>query len=298
LLQPTRLALALVLVWGAAPRAEATPGRTKRMRPLAVAVTSAEPLPEIHVEKATPTVLFFPATLAESTLTVDEQPRTVDTAAVPGGGSRIRVLDVGNRSIIVQPVADLGPGERHELSVFFADGSAPARAAFALVTDPSDVDARIDVERPEPPATACPAEAPRPPPKPEDFVLLGYVNVDGVRTGAVAPAKDEARGLKSGRGDSYRGATWALVDVKISNAAGQQPWTPREATFTSRRGVTLRARVVTVGSGEIPPGEVRRVLAGVDTVPASEGEVFSLEVRGSGGRSLVIPGVRFTEGDR
>ncbi len=106
MLQPTRLALALVLVWGTAPRAEAVPGRTKRLRPVAVALTSAEPLPEIHVEKATPTVLFFPATIAGSTLTVDEQPRAVDTAAVPGGGSRIRVITLpgkGDR----QPEASL-----------------------------------------------------------------------------------------------------------------------------------------------------------------------------------------------
>lgn len=297
MLRPVRLALALVLLGGAAPRADAAPPRTKRERPVAVIVNPVEPLPEIHVEAAAPTLLFFPTTIAESTLTVDEQPRTVDTAAVPGGGDRIRVLDVGKRTILVQPVEDLRPGERHVLAVFFADGSAPARAAFALVTDPDEVDARIDVKRPAPTA-ACPAEAPRPPPGPEDFVLLGYIDEKGVRTRPVDPAKDEARGLESGPGGSYRGATWALVDVLIVNSAGRQPWTPREATFTSRRGATLRARVVTVGGAEVASGGSLRVLAVADAVPASAGEVFALEVRGSGGRSLVIPDVRFTEGDR
>jgi uncharacterized protein (TIGR02268 family) len=255
-------------------------------------------LPEVRVEKATPTLLFFPSAIAESTLMVDGLPRTVDATALPGDGARIRVLDIGKRTILVQPVADLGPGERHELAVFFADGRAPAQAAFALVTDPAEVDARIDVERPEPPDTACPAEAPRPPPRPEDFVLLGYVDEKGVRTGAVRPANDEARGLRSTAGWSFRGTAWALVDVQIVNLAGQQPWTPREATFTSRRGATVRARVVTVGSGEIPPNESRRVLAVVDALPKNSGEVFALEVSGSGGRSLVIPDVRFTVGDR
>ncbi len=298
MLQPVRLALALVLVWGTAPRADAAPPRTERKRAVSVVVNPDAPLPEIRVEAASPTWLYFPAAIAESTLTVDGQPRTVDTATVPGDGTRIRVIDVGKRSIIVQAVEDLPPGERHELTVFFADGRAPARAAFVLVTDPAEVDARIDVERPEPPDAACPVEAPRLPPRPEDFVLLGYVDENGVRTGAVGEAQDEARGLESGRGGSYRGATWALVDVRIVNAAGQQPWTPREATFTSRRGVTLRARVVTVGGGKVAPGGSLRVLAVADTVPASAGEVFSLEVRGSGSRSLVIPDVRFTEGDR
>ena len=288
----------LALLGGAAPRADAAPGRAKRERPVAVAVSPAEPLPEIHVEAAAPTLLFFPTEIAKSTLTVDGVARTVDKAAVPVGESLIRIVDVGERSILVQPVEDLRPGERHELVVFFADGRAPARAAFTLVTDPAEVDARIDVERPASPNAACPAEAPRPPPRPEDFVLLGYVDEKGVRTGSVGPANDDARGLRSAAGGSFRGKAWALVDVRITNVAGQQPWTPREATFTSRRGVTLRARVVTVGSGEIPPGEFRRVLAVADAVPASAGEVFALEVSGSGGRSLVIPGVRFTEGDR
>ena len=298
MLQPTRLALALVLVWGTVPRADAAPPRTERKRAVSVVVNPDAPLPEIRVEAASPTWLYFPTAIAESTLTVDGQPRTVDAAAVPGEGVRIRVLDVGKRSIIVQPVEDLRPGERHALTVFFADGRAPARAAFVLVSDPAEVDSRIDVERPEPPDTACPAEAPRAPPRPEDFVLLGYVAKKGVRTGAVGPAKDEARGLRSTAGGSFRGKAWALVDVQIVNSAGQQPWTPQEATFTSRRGATVRARVVTVGGGEVAPGGSLRVLAVADTVPASAGEVFALEVSGSGGRSLVIPDVGFTEGDR
>jgi len=296
LLQPVRLALALVLLGGAAPRADAAPGRTKRERPVAVAGNPAEPLPEIRIEKATPTLLFFPTTIAEGTLTVDELPRTVDTAAVPSDGSRIRVLDVGKRTILVQPVEDLPLGERHEIAVFFADGSAPARAAFALVTDPAEVDARIDVQRREPPDTACPAEAPRPPLGPEDFVLLGYVTRKGVQTGPVDAAYDAARGLRSREGDAFRGTGWVLVDVLIENSAGQRPWTPREATLTGRGGAELRARLVTTGSGEIAPGESLRVLVVADPPPPSAGEVFALEIRGSAGRSLVIPRVQFPRG--
>jgi len=132
---------------------------TKRERPVAVAVNPVAPLPEIRVEKATPTWLLLPTEIAKSTLTIDGVLRTVDKVAVPVDESRIRIVDVGERSIIVQPEADLGPGERHELTVFFADGRAPARAAFVLVTDPAEVDSRIDVERPDPPDAACPAEA-------------------------------------------------------------------------------------------------------------------------------------------
>jgi hypothetical protein len=38
----------------------------------------------------------------------------------------------------VQAVEDYRPDERHELEAFFADGKAPARAAFMLVMDPAE----------------------------------------------------------------------------------------------------------------------------------------------------------------
>jgi uncharacterized protein (TIGR02268 family) len=160
------LALLLALLLGAAARAEAAPSRTKRDRPVAVTGSPAEPLPEIHVAPDVPTVLLFPADIQKKTLTLDE--------------SRIRVLDTGARSIIVQAAADYRPDERHELEVFFADGKAPARVAFVLVMDPAEVDTRIDVERPELPSAACLVEVP--PPRPEDFVRLGYVGASGVPT--------------------------------------------------------------------------------------------------------------------
>lgn len=292
MLQPAGLALALVLFWAATPRADAAPGRTRRERPVVVAATPAEPLPELHVDQATPTLLFFPAAIAKSTLTVDGQPRTVDKAALPDE-SRIRVLDVGERSIIVQPVEDLRPGERHELVVVFADGRPPARAAFVLVTDPDEVDARIDVERPAPPSAPCPVEAPRPFPRPEDFVLLGYVDEQGVQTDSVDEASDASHGLASLEGRTYRGKGWVLVDVRVANQAGRPTWTPREAMLTGGRGVTLPARLVTEDGGKIAPGRFRRVLAVVDPPPADAGTVFDLQIRGDGGRNLTIPRVRF-----
>ena len=53
----------------------------------------------------------------------------------------------------------------------------------------------------------------------------------------------------------------------------------------------LRARLVAARKGEIGPGEHVRVLVVVDTLPASAGLVFTLEVRGDDGRGLVIPSV-------
>ncbi|QAT86001.1 hypothetical protein EJ065_4450 [Corallococcus coralloides] len=280
MLQPFRLAIALALMWGAAAWAEPAPGaQARRERSVAVASTSAEPLPIVRVAGDTPTVFLFSSPIQKKTLTFDE--------------SRIRVLDAGERSIIVQPVGNLGAGERQEMGVFFADDRAPARAAFVLVTDPAEVDSRIDVRRPEPPNTVCQPTAQAPVPKPEDFVLLGYVDAKGVTTSSRKGKLNAVQGLRLDNLVAFRGTGWILADVTILNRPDHPAWTPREAMFVGRVGMPLRARLVAKTPGAIPPGENGRVLAAVE-VPETEVDlVFTLEVRGDGERRLTIPDVRF-----
>jgi uncharacterized protein (TIGR02268 family) len=276
LIQPLRLALALALLWGTAARAG---GRIERTRAVTVTGTPDGPLPEIHVTGDTPTVLFFRAPIQKKTLTFDE--------------SRIRLLDAGDLSVIVQAVTDLKEGERHEIGVFFADGRVPARAAFVLVNDPSEVDIRIDVQRPEPPPVPCSNEAQPRATQPEDFVLLGYVGKEGV---SVTPIKDvdvADLGLSTMNSYSYRGQGWALVAVEINNHSVQAAWIPREATLTGPPGLVWRTRLVMKDKSEISPGMDERVLAVVDTPDLNAATVFTLELRGEDGRSFKIPNVRF-----
>jgi uncharacterized protein (TIGR02268 family) len=276
--QPARLALVLAVLWGAAARGE-TPlsGRAKRERPVAVVGNPDEPLPEIRVAPDSLTLLWFPADIQPKTLKVDEP--------------RIRVLDTGKRSIIVQAAADYRADERHELAVFFADGQAPARAAFVLVMDTAEVDSRIDVQRPELPPAVCPVEVQRADPLPEDFVLKGFVNKSGVPATVVPKVADSERGFTSELGVSYRGNGWAIVEVWIRNLPGRSPWTPREAFLRAKGGAILRARLVTNVKGAIAPGNDVRVLVVLDSEPASADLVVVLEVLGDDGRSFVIPRV-------
>ncbi|MDC0714282.1 DUF2381 family protein [Stigmatella sp. ncwal1] len=278
--QPLRLSLVLVLLWGTAARAESAPGgRVERTRAVTVTGNPAEPLPEVRVAGDTPTLLLFSAPIQKKTLTFDE--------------SRIRVLDSGEFTIVVQGVADLQEGERHEIGVFFADGRAPTRAAFVLVTNPSEVDIRIDVRRPELPVAPCQNEAQLRAPLPEDFVLLGYVGEEGVSATPIKDVDAPSQGLSAVVGYSYRGHGWGLVAVLINNHSSQPPWTPRQATFTGTLGLSLQTRLVVEGKGAIEPGLTKRVLAVVDTPILSAGAVFMLELRGEDGRSLKIPNVRF-----
>ncbi|SEL91412.1 Myxococcus xanthus paralogous family TIGR02268 [Stigmatella aurantiaca] len=278
--QPLRLSVALALLWGAVARAEpAQGGRVERLRAVTIASGPADPIPEVHVTGDKPTLLFFPAPIQTKTLTFDE--------------SRIRLLDTGSRSVVVQAVTDLKEGERHEIGVFFADGRAPSRAAFVLVTDPTEVDARIDVQRPEPPAAHCPTEAQPRVPLPEDFVLLGFVGDKGV---SVAPIKDvvnKAQGFKTTSGLLYLGNGWALVSLMVKNHFEHPAWIPREATFTGPFGLTLKARLAMDGGDVIEPGDLGRILAVVDMPALSADTVFALELIGSDGRNLIVPDVRF-----
>ena len=275
MLQPDRLVFALALLWAAVARGDADLSRAKRERPVAVVANPDEPLPEIHVAADSPTVLLFPADIQPKTLTVDE--------------SRVRVLDTGKRSIIVQAAADYRADERHEIAVFFADGQAPARAAFVLVMDAAEVDSRIDVQRPELPTGPCPADVQRTAPRPEDFVLKGFVNERGVPTAVVPKVTDDGRGFSSERGVTYRGDGWAIVEVWILNLPGRPPWTPRDVVLKDKAGENLRARLVTNAKGAIAPGDRVRVLAVLDRAAPSVGPVVALEVSGDDGRSFVIP---------
>ncbi|MBN9680826.1 MULTISPECIES: DUF2381 family protein [unclassified Corallococcus] len=282
MLQPLRLALplALTLAWGTSAQAQPTERtRVERQRSVPLASTPAEPLPVVRVARDTMTLLFFPSPIQKKTLTFDE--------------SRIRVLDTGERSVIIQPVANLGDGERQELGVFFEDGRAPARAAFRLVTDPAEVDSRIDVQRPAPPNEPCQPTAQAPAPKPEDFVRLGYLDDKGISTSRRKGSLEAMQGLSFESLVAFRGTTWILADVTISNSLEQPAWTPREATFVGMSGTPLRARLVAMKPGPIPPGEARHFLAAVEVTATDANLVFTLEVLGEEGRRLTIPGVRF-----
>jgi len=117
LFQPAPLAVALVLLGGTVARAQATP-REQRQRSITVTGHPAESPHEVRVAPDTPTVLLFGSEIRKKSVRVD--------------ATRIRVVDAGECSLILQAVSAWGDGERPELEVQFADGKAPERAVFVL----------------------------------------------------------------------------------------------------------------------------------------------------------------------
>ncbi len=275
--QSAPLVVALVLLAGTVARAQAT-AREPRQRTVTVTSNPAEPPHEVHVSHEAPTGFLFGSDLRKKSVRVD--------------ASRIRVLDEGARSIIVQTVKPLEEGERQELEVEFADGKAPARAVFALVAHASDVDALVTVARQEPAVPTCLAEVRAGVRGPEDFLLLGYMGESGVPTAKIPPVTDDAHGFESLKGVAYRGKGWLMFQVEIRNMRGPQPWVPTEATLTIKTGEKLRGRVVLEERRKPAPGKPVRVLVVTEEPPASAGLVFILEVSGADGRTLAIPEVK------
>jgi uncharacterized protein (TIGR02268 family) len=274
--QSAPLAVALVLLAGTVARAQAT-AREPRQRTVTVTGNPAEPPHEVHVSHETPTVFLFGSEIRKKSVRVDEK--------------RIRVVDAGerSRSIIVQAVSPLGDGERHELEVQFADGKAPARAVFVLVSHASEVDTLINVARQEPTAPACPGEVRAGVSGPEDFLLSGHMDGSGVPTAEIGATFDKAHGIESERGVAYRGKGWLMFQVKIRNMRGPQAWVPTEAMLNGKAGEKLRGRVVLEQQGEPAPGEAVRVLVVTEEPSPSAGLGFTLELSGADGRSLTIP---------
>jgi uncharacterized protein (TIGR02268 family) len=218
----------------------------------------------------------------------------------------VKILDVGEWSLISEPVIELGHDERLVLRVQFIEGGASAQALFLLVFSPSEVDTRIDVVRREQTVEACQAELAETQARcaqisPARFARAGLLTKSGVVARTVPgcyTADLRVSRLSCSGATAYRADGWGLVDVEIHNES-DQPWAPREAILKSDTAleVLLTVRAVEMDAAQLGPGEVRHVLVEVD--PPAEGEMFTLELRDTpGGRSFKLPTVDLSETER
>ena len=129
------LPLALAALTGAALAAPPPAGRERQERRLAVSGALAAPVPELRVAAGVVTTLVFDAALDR------------DSVEVEGRVTRFRLVDVGERSLLLEPAQDLAPQEHLGLRVRFADGAFPDQASFVLVSQPEQVDREVHVER-------------------------------------------------------------------------------------------------------------------------------------------------------
>ncbi|MDY7232987.1 DUF2381 family protein [Hyalangium rubrum] len=262
----------LLLLGGTLAQAQPAPTREPRRRSFTL---TGSPL-EARIGMGIRTYIVFAVSIRGKAVEVDPK--------------RIRVVDTGEKSLIIEPLSEPRPGERWTLRVPLEDGKAPGVAEFSLVAHPSEVDTEIDVERPEESPTACPTCAPCAALSAADAIASGFIDSDGVGTRKFPSFTDAASGLQSRDGVTYRAKTWVLVDVEIITPPGHPAWRPTGATLTSKAGET-RVRAVKVEPSK-DDSRLVRVLVTTDVPPSSVGLELTLHLNGpEEAPSLSIPHV-------
>jgi uncharacterized protein (TIGR02268 family) len=226
-----------------------------------------------------PTVFLFDAPIARDSVQWDS--------------TILQLVDVGERSLIILPRVSPGSQEQWVLRVRYADGARPEWAAFALVSRPPEVDARVDVVRRPQSLEACQAalvqaRAQGAAPRSELWRLADRLAGAAVEVKALSMALDTQDGLRAEEGKAYRFATGVLLVLSVSDAADAPPWAPTEATLRSTSGLPVPVRAVSVREGPIKPGEKGQVVVEAEPPPPEAGRIFTLELRAADGRSLTL----------
>ncbi len=282
MIQPGTLTLMFLLI-AAVARAQPAPGSASRQRSLTVTGDPTEPVPEVRGAQGAGITFHFDGPILEGSVRVDE--------------ARVRVVDVGKRSLLVEPLTPPRADQPMEVSVLYSDGE-PRRAAFVIVAHPSEVDMWVEVTRRAPPlGEACQARLEELRARcgahsPTAFRRSGLLTPEGIQTRAFDGQRGSEGNLAATTGVAYLGQTWVLVEVDFQNDTGQT-WVPRTATLTGKGGQPFTVHWVTAEPMEVAPGQKGRVWVETAGVPPSGAEVeFTLEVGGADGRVLRVPSVK------
>lgn len=269
MLQPTTPVCGLLLLLTVTV-AEAQ-SHAARGRSITLAASPGEPLPEVRVAAGRKTLIVFDAALEKSSVQLDL--------------TRVALVDVGERSLIIEPVVNPGTDERWVLRVRYADGASPEWAAFALVSHPSEVDMQLEVLRQRQTLESCQAELARA--RAEGRRAGVWVLADRLRGSSVQSLKIVS---SKAQGWVYRFEDGLLLVPQGRLGAGQRPWTPISATLRAQAGSKEEVRVLSVQVREGPPVPGELPLVAVETVlpSAAAGNPFILELRGEGGQRLEI----------
>lgn len=266
-----RSLLATSTLWGAA--AVAAPGvssRERQERRLVLSELRPGEVPRVHVAPGVSTLLLFDAELGAVSLE---------------GRGRFARVEVAGRALVLRPAEALEAGERLRLEVTFADGLAPARAVFALVTDPERVDGEVEVERR--PRTAeelqaeldtlrahCGASALA------QLALWGRLGRESLRSGGFM-GRYTGRGVVVETPWVHLSSNKRVLLLQVRNPEGAAPWAPGEAVLWGPGEVTEpRSVPVYLDTFRLGPGETGRVVVEMEAGAAAR---WRLEVREKGG---------------
>jgi len=299
---PRRLVLLSVPLLGSKAMAQdATRGRELKRRRVALSVATAGKPVELHVAPDYLTTLEFDSPVDRDSVTLDDS--EIHFARV----------EINSHTVVLRPAMELASGQSVALTVPFADGLAPPRVVFSLVTHASEVDGQVMVSRLPRTAEAVQAELDEvraacaakdaelealrvhsAASSPAGMIFAGLLNAAGLQVGrADTPGVGRSSALELEEAVTYLASGWAALALRVHNT-GSEPWTPTEARLTTvASGERTSALAVRLREPRIEPGG--RALVVVETrAPAwPKGAALRLELLDSEGiRRLLIP--RFT----
>ncbi|WXH32398.1 hypothetical protein WA016_06381 [Myxococcus stipitatus] len=269
---------------------------------MALSSGPANPVPELRVAAGVATLLVFDAPLDRGSLVLE-------------GRERFRLVDAGDRALVLEPALDLGPGERLGLRVRYAGSATPEQAGFTLTTHASEVDTRVEVFRRNDSVDLLRAELVdlraqlkaqteenqklrevRNASRPVGLIMSGMLDYRGVRgfRAKVATERGFAAPLKVVSATSFRAPKWAAIGVKVFNN-GTTPWIPSAARVVSlKSGTVVRVLGVQSDLPQIGPGETGVVVIETDVPSWPSGELCRLEFLDSNGTPLTsVSGIVF-----
>jgi uncharacterized protein (TIGR02268 family) len=281
----------LLLLSGSMAWAEAVlpSAREVKARRLELPLFPSGEVPEVRVALGYLTVLEFGAPLAREAVKVE------------GRENRFALLEINARTIVLRPAVEWAPTERLLLTVGFADGLAPARAVFALVAHPSEVDGQLQVVRRPLSNEALQARLEAVLARCETgglakVVLSGALDRDGVTVTQLTGVFiwNGLAGVPSFQPTAYRSWKLFVATVPLQLPTGEPTWVPGEARLLDAMGRMVRRMSVWMDVARLEPGESGVIAVEVERRSSDAGKRFSLEVRErGGGRGVLIQEVEF-----
>jgi uncharacterized protein (TIGR02268 family) len=288
---PSTLHLLVFLTLSPATPSAAQPStRERQERQIVIPSSPDEPVPEVRVAADTLTLFRFDAPIDRASVDVE------------GRTTRFRVVDVGDRTLILEPAVEPGSGEKLGVRVRYRDGATPAYATFSLVAHSTLVDKEVEVVRrprtlevleaalAEKEAALSALQAAS---GPAGLVFSGRLDLRGVQARRIEVPSGTQEGLKVVTGEAYRAGSWALAVVRVLNLAGQKPWELGQTRLTQPDGTPVKVRSVRMDKPRLVPGEEGLVALETEAPFWKATEALRLELLDkSGSRRLSIPKVK------
>ncbi len=267
--------LLLLMVHAADAQPQAMRGRS-----ITLSAHPGAPPPEVWVALGRRTLIVFDARIDKGSVQLDP--------------ARFTLVDVGERSVLIEPVAGSVDPERAVLRVRYAEGGLPEWATLFLVLRSGEADGQVELLRPPLTLESCQAELARVQALGEESRAAVWMLSDRLRGGSVQSIKLI---LDLAEGWVYRFEDGLLFVLQVNKGAAPKPWPPTGAVLRSnadqKQKQEMRARSVHVREEPIVAGEWSPVAVEVAMPPPTLGKRFTLELRGAGGRRLELGEVQF-----